>query len=270
MSDSFTMANEDRQSGLTEPTDAAEAVDLASLVEEVVRGARQTEEDSETASNTASMVVMNVRMVSGMMGEMVSSISQVLNRVADSEQATGRAIAQSSKTAEQIEKLSIAVGNIEAILREIEHVAECTKILSLNAAIEAARAGEAGLGFAVVAREVKELAKKTTEATNHIGEHVCAIRSANGELLESVAEATKNFGAIQEAVAEVTASAREYDSSLKTVAEYAGQAADSVDEISTVLDRTASSAHRIAEKFSNLQTAANNETSNRKDTKQCR
>ena len=62
-----------------------------------------------------------------------------------------------------------AVGEIVQL---IDAIAAKTKLLALNATIEAARAGEAGLGFAVVAAEVKGLAAQTKRATEEIGAHV--------------------------------------------------------------------------------------------------
>ena len=249
MSDSSIVAQRYLSLGVMHQSDASEATDLVDLVGEVVRGARQTEEDSANASNTASTVVMNVRMVLGMMGEMVRSMTEVVSRITDSEQAAARAIAQSARIAEHIAHLSLAVGNIEA-------VAEHTNILSLNATIEAARAGEAGRGFAVVAKEVKGLTKQTREATEHIGDQVRSIRSANLSLIESVDSVTRDFDAIQAAVTGISITAREYDSSLKAVTEFAREAAESVEEISAMLDRTAAAAHQVTEKFSHLQAPA--------------
>jgi methyl-accepting chemotaxis protein WspA len=74
--------------------------------------------------------------------------------------------------------LSEKTNNINSVVTTITKVADQTNLLSLNAAIEAEKAGEYGLGFAVVAMEIRRLADQTAVATYDIEKMVKEMQSA--------------------------------------------------------------------------------------------
>jgi len=74
--------------------------------------------------------------------------------------------------------LSEKTANINTVITTITKVADQTNLLSLNAAIEAEKAGEYGLGFAVVALEIRRLADQTAVATYDIEKMVREMQSA--------------------------------------------------------------------------------------------
>ena len=87
--------------------------------------------------------------------ESLAGMDQTMRQLADSTSSIGSKLSVISERA----------ANINLVVTTITKVADQTNLLSINAAIEAEKAGEYGLGFLVVAREIRRLADQTAVAT---------------------------------------------------------------------------------------------------------
>ncbi|WP_412072320.1 methyl-accepting chemotaxis protein [Pseudomonas fluorescens] len=130
---------------------------MTATVHDVARNAEEAAQAAQTAD-----------------GKVESGQQVVRQSMARIEQLADSATSASSS----IESLSAEIQNIGTVLGVIKSVAEQTNLLALNAAIEAARAGEQGRGFAVVADEVRALARRTRQSTEEIERLVSTLRSA--------------------------------------------------------------------------------------------
>jgi methyl-accepting chemotaxis protein len=111
---------------------------------------------------------------------------------------------------QSMEEIGTAGQRIARIIHVIEEIAFQTNILALNAAVEAARAGQAGLGFSVVAEEVRSLAQRCATAAKDTQELIEASVSGSKIGKERLAE-------VSEVVHRMTAHASEVGTLLDPV-----------------------------------------------------
>lgn len=139
-------------------------------------------------------------------------VSETVNQAADAATAIQDIATSFSDIQAQTGLLAGSIRSIADMARDIDSISKQTKLLSLNATIEAARAGEAGLGFGVVAAEVKALSEQTARTTEHISaklaelDHVIAGMSravgSGGERVDSGTRAFKSVSRNMDLVAE--------------------------------------------------------------------
>ncbi|MDQ8021468.1 MAG: PAS domain-containing methyl-accepting chemotaxis protein [Moraxellaceae bacterium] len=107
----------------------------------------------------------------------------VLQQTVDVMHELARHMQEAVQGIQALDQQSQAIGSIVSAIRGI---ADQTNLLALNAAIEAARAGEQGRGFAVVADEVRQLAARTSQATEEITQVVLKNQQLAGDAVATI------------------------------------------------------------------------------------
>jgi methyl-accepting chemotaxis protein len=163
-----------RELGKTSKAILSTASEVSGNSNELVKKARQQESANESEVSSLAQVE--------------SMANQTLEHARELKRLTGQARGAAEAGASEVQRMNETMASIRSsgadvinINKLINEVAFQTNILALNAAIEAARAGEAGLGFAVVAEEVRSLARRCSEAAQETAEKIQRSISAGEE-----------------------------------------------------------------------------------------
>jgi methyl-accepting chemotaxis protein len=206
-----------------------------SLAQGASEQAASLEETSASSEEMSSMTRRNAENSH----QAAAFMNSVGERVADA----NITVAEMMTSMREIDEAS---GKISKIIRLIDEIAFQTNILALNAAVEAARAGEAGMGFSVVAEEVRNLAQRSAQAARDTASLVEAsiLKSAEGttkldHVARSVLAITEGAGKVKTLVDEVEAASREQ-------AQGIAQISKAVAQMDHVTQQTAANAEESA------------------------
>ncbi|MEO7143733.1 MAG: methyl-accepting chemotaxis protein [Bryobacteraceae bacterium] len=222
------------------------AVQIASAASEVASSSQSLAQGASEQAASLEETSASSEEITSMTRKSAESSSMAASEMA----AVDRNVGKGNQTLEQMVASMAEINNssnkISKIIKVIDEIAFQTNILALNAAVEAARAGEAGMGFAVVAEEVRNLAQRSAKAAKDTAALIEESIATSGEGTKRLEEVSQAFRSITGSAGRVKMLVDEVNLGSQEQARGMEQIARAISQMDEVTQRTAANAEESA------------------------
>jgi methyl-accepting chemotaxis protein len=183
---------------------------------------------------STAIIAEELRQVTNQVGEVRQAADTIDSGIAATDAATSAVVDHAHRAEEVIGSLERSLRRVATTAALVQGIAGQTRLLALNATIEAARAGELGLGFTVVADEVKELATTTSRSTEQIAETISELERDTAEMSATIAAMVTGIGSVGQAATSLRVVATDQGTVVGRLTDRMGQTIDRVERMSGV------------------------------------
>jgi methyl-accepting chemotaxis protein/methyl-accepting chemotaxis protein-1 (serine sensor receptor) len=238
------------------------AMQVASSADQVASSSQNLAQGSSQQAASLEETSSSSEEINSMARKNAANSESMSTLVDQSQEMFTRANRELDEMIVSMDEINQSSAKISKIIKVIDDIAFQTNILALNAAVEAARAGEAGMGFAVVAEEVRNLAQRSAQAASDTSSLIAeSITKSNGgkQKVDRVAEAIRNItedsGKIKALVDEVTQGSTEQTRGLDQITKAINQMEQVTQSTAAAAEQGAAAAEELDTQSTSLKNA---------------
>ena len=227
--------------------------ELTTITSKMSGAAGRLSETSASVSTVAEEALTSMQSASSSTKDLSDSIDRVADRIHGAKATSDEAVVASRQASASIEALSKVTTEIDEVTGLIAQITRQTGLLALNAGVEAARAGNEGLGFAVIAREVRSLAEQTSAATDRIGSLINQVQESTVGAVAAVDNIAKAIDRVSRASEEIANAIRNQVNTTKLIATNVDGTTSSVTNVTKQIQYVATEGRSTREMAENVE-----------------
>ena len=203
----------------------------------------QTQSVEESSRKTESMVA-SLKNTSDMSRNKQEAIKELIENASRGQESM-------RETIQSVQGISQSVDGIASAIKIISAIAANTNLLSMNAAIEAAHAGDAGMGFAVVANEIRRLSESTRENSRNIAQTLKSI-------IDGISVTSKRSGETDGRITEMAKEIDDFAATMNSLILTFSELSSESNEITAALDGVRDHSKEVKVAYDQMLSMVNN------------